>query len=667
MASGSFSLTRKGSTSTYISFNCNWVSVANQTANTSTVTVTVTASKNASATASTYGKQTTTVNIDGNKQTNSGSFTLAPAKTIALFQKSFTVKHNANGSKTVKISVNVGGNVIYASGSATCNLDTIPRYASITQSVKAKTETTATIKYVSDAVIDYLWYSTNNGTSWTGIDVADGSKGEYIISGLTPDTTYQVITRVRRKDSQLKSETTAMSVKTYDYPYAKTMPNFTIGERVTIGLYNPLNRSVTISLIGADESQISSDTTTGTSVTGYNSSTVKNRLYASIPNNTNGIYKVSVAYGTNINTKVGGLYSINENECRPNIGVITYEDTNSSTIALTGNNKLIIRNQSTVRYEVEGLSGRYSATIALCTVKVNGNTYDLPISGTTASGGNATIDSGADLDATITLTDSRGVKASKTVKIDMIDWYLPKALISLNRKNNYKSDCDILVEAVYALIGGANLLTITYNATKEGDISPSVTGTLTDNTPAVITLNNNYAWSVAVTLTDTLGGTTTYNLFVCRGIPVMFFDKNKASVGVNCYPEGDNTFEVDGFTFIYKAGNTEAVNAYQALGMVTDNMTKLRFTVFLPKSIANVTPSITELKVNVRKSEGGFIIASSYTSGGYNVLTDPDLTVSVAKASDNAITIDIDSTTAFNCTNDTPQAVSVESLRLSFS
>ena len=215
MASGSFNLTRTGSTSSYITFKCSWSSTVNAAANTSTVKVTVTASKSSSSTASTSGTQNTTATVGSSSQSNSGSFTLAPGKTITLLSKSYTVAHNNDGSKSVQISVNVGGNVMYANGSATVTLDKIPRYATVTQSLNAKTETTLAMNWSSDSTVDYIWYSTNNGSSWTGINVADGKSGTYTISGLAANTNYNVKTRVRSKASQLTTDSSALSVSTY--------------------------------------------------------------------------------------------------------------------------------------------------------------------------------------------------------------------------------------------------------------------------------------------------------------------------------------------------------------------------------------------------------------------------------------------------------------------
>ena len=577
MASGSFNLTRTGSTSSYISFKCSWSSTPNQAANTSTVTVKVTAAKSSSSTAPTYGQQETTVTVGASSGSNGGAFTLAPGNTITLLNKSFTVAHNNDGTKSVKISANVGGNVMYGNGSATVTLDNIPRYATVDQNLTAKTETNATIKWTSDSTVDYIWYSTNNGSSWAGINVADGTNGSYTISGLSPNTTYQVKTRVRRKDSQLTTDSTALAVTTYNYPYANSTPNFAIGSKLTIGLYNPLGRSVTVNIIGADNSQISNDTTTGTSISGYAGSVVVNNLYASIPNAQSGTYKVRVTFGTQISTKTGGKYTVNPSVCSPSIRTVAYADTNQTTLRLTGNDQNIIRNHSTVKYTTTGLTAQKNATVRACTVTINGETLPMSISGNAATVLGGVIDSGQDIVATFTITDSRGLTGTKTVTISMIDWYPPTAIITLQRQDNFYTETNAKVDANYSSINGNNKITIVYQATS--DAGTTVTGSLTDNVTSVIDLDNSYGWTVVFTLTDSLGGTTSYTLYVSRGMPIIYFDRLKSSVGINCFPKDEGSLEVNGV-------NLERNAMTLSLG---DNLTNLSVSTYtkIPLNLPN--------------------------------------------------------------------------------
>lgn len=577
MASGSFNLTRTGSTSSYITFKCNWSSTSNgSAANSSTVKVNIVASKSSSSTANTYGNYTATATVNGTSQSvGSTSFTLKPGASLTLLSKSYTVPHNSDGTKSTTISASVGGNVMYGSGSATIKLDTIPLYTSITQTLNNKTETSITMNWASDNTVDYIWYSTNNGSSWTGINVTDGKSGSYTINGLTAGTTYKIKTRARRKDSQLTTDSATLSVDTYAYPYCNSMPSLTIGEKLTLGFFNPLKRSITVNILGADGSQISHDTTTGTSISGYNGEVVQNRFYASIPNAKSGTYRVKVTYSNHINTRTGGTYTVNANVCSPTIGTVSYQDTNATTLAITGNNQQIIRNQSTAQFNASGLTGNKSATISSCRVIVNANSYNMTLSGSTATVNNIVIDSAMDLTGTVIVTDSRGLTASKDINITMLDWALPTAIINLHRQHNYYSETDINVNAEYSSIDNKNTITIQVRYKKTIDSAYTSYRTLEDEVTSVLTLNNTYAYDVQVLITD-LFGSTTYNLQVPKGLPIVFFDRLKRSVGVNCFPQYSESLEVNGVPI-----NTSPVTLYNnesgTYGTITLSETSANF------------------------------------------------------------------------------------------
>lgn len=154
MASGSFNLTRTGNTSSYLSFVVNWSSYSNGTAaNGSTVSVAVYAKKSSSSTSSTWGTTNTSVSVTdaGTQNENGLSLNVAPGGSQLIFSKSFIVPHNADGKKSITISVNVGGNVAWGNGSAYVALDTIPRYASITAAPNFNDEENPTINYNNPA------------------------------------------------------------------------------------------------------------------------------------------------------------------------------------------------------------------------------------------------------------------------------------------------------------------------------------------------------------------------------------------------------------------------------------------------------------------------------------------------------------------------------------
>ena len=410
------------------------------------------------------------------------------------------------------------------------------------------------MKWSADQTVDYVWYSRDNGSTWNAIGSANATTGTYTITGLSVGTTYQIKTRVRNKSSQLTSDSSASSIATYYYPYCSSMPNFNLGDNVTLGFYNPLGRTFHFAIIGADNTEITypSWEISGTSYTGLSSmtSTVP-ALYQTIPNASNGVYKIKVTYGTHITTKTGGRYYAKAGDCSPAIGSFTYADVNSTSVAITEDSSKIVRNISTVRYTVGSLTTKYGATVSSVSVKVNNISYALSLSGSNYIGGNASIDSGSNVTAVATVTDSRGFTATKNVTITMLDWVQPSALISLARQNNYYSETDITVDAIYSSIGGKNQITITYKAKKQGTSTWTVTGTLQDNVQSTFTADNQYVWDVQVVLVDSFGGTTTYNLTITRGMPLIFFDRLRTSVGVNCIPNANNSLQNNGYDLDY--------------------------------------------------------------------------------------------------------------------
>lgn len=551
--------------------------------NTSTLSIKLVLKRPSSISSS--ATKTAACTINGTKYTWSGTIGGSGDKT--LISKTQTVTHNTDGTKSISISASIdldiswsGSQIGTISGSATMALTKIPRYATISQSLNNKTETSIVMNWSSDSIIDYIWYSTNNGSSWSGVDVTDGTSGAYTISGLRANTTYQVKTRARRKDSQLTTDSSALSVATYAYPYCNSMPDLTIGNKLTLGFYNPLKRNITVNILGADNSQISNDTTTGTSISGYNNATVQNRFYASIPNSKSGTYKVKVTYSGQVSTQTGGTYTVDISVCRPTIGTVSYQDTNSTTTGITGNNQLIIRNQSQVTVSATSLTSNKSATISSCKVVINAVNYNLTINNSSASVSGIVIDSASNVTATFTLTDSRGITTTKNLTITMLDWVLPTAIITLQRQNNFYSETDINVNAEYSSLDGKNTITIQCRYKKESDSSYGSYVSLQDGVTSTLTLNNLYEWDVQVLLTDKFGSTT-YTLYLSEGIPIVFFDRILHSTGFNCFPKYEKSVEVNGINIqrsvmtrgLSAAITNLAVNTYTIIPLNLDTTT----------------------------------------------------------------------------------------------
>lgn len=317
----------------------------------------------------------TTLTLSGDDISFSQSKGTGNFKSQTLGSASGTTGHNADGSKTVNCSASMQfrtwGKTLSVSGSA--ELPKIPRYATITNfSVSQRDETSVTYSWSANATCDYAWYSKDNGATWSALP------SNNIVSGLNANTTYNFKLRVRRQDSQLTTDSGTVQQTTYDYPYCTSSPNFTIGNALTLNFYNPLKRNITVSIIGANGTITGSDTTTGTSITGYNNNTWKDWWYSTIPNATSGEYQVRVIYGSSTKTRNNGnTYSINVNDCKPTFSNFEYSTDLSN---LTGNNNTIINGKTNTTITISSTNkavGKYSATIQRYSVQCGTQTPKL--------------------------------------------------------------------------------------------------------------------------------------------------------------------------------------------------------------------------------------------------------------------------------------------------
>jgi hypothetical protein len=313
----------------------------------------------------------------------------------------------------------------------------------------------------------------------------------------------------------------------------------------------------------------------------------------SIPNSKEGTYKIKVTYDNNISTRTGGTYKVNPDECAPRFGTISYQDVNPISLAITQNDQQIVQEYSTVRYTVANLYARKHATISSCSVSVNGHSYNLTISGDSASGGNAAINSGNNVVASFTLTDSRGVISRAYKTITILGYKSPTATIKLQRQSNFYTATDLTVHARYSSIDGHNVLTITYRAKKQGDSQYTVTGTVQNNVQTTLQSDNQYAWNVEIVLKDSFNTTTTYTGYrVGVGTPLLFIDRKKYSVGLNCFPKGEKTLEINGLQVL--PGSVITCDLSSSLtNLQTDTYEDINFSgaTIINNSVLNTTTS----------------------------------------------------------------------------
>lgn len=142
--------------------------------------------------------------------------------------------YNASG-KTVNASFSyyTGTSSGTITGNASVYID-LPRYANFTEHyIQSTTINAIFVRWNADASCDAVQYSLNGG-NWT-----DASGTTYAISGLQPNTNYNIKTRIRRADSGLWTESGTLSTTTKDIGRIAKLQNFEHGNNVNIEITNP--------------------------------------------------------------------------------------------------------------------------------------------------------------------------------------------------------------------------------------------------------------------------------------------------------------------------------------------------------------------------------------------------------------------------------------------
>lgn len=500
---------------------------------------------------------TYTVTVNGTQYTGSIA-NYDGYSSVTLKSGSQTVGHNTDGSKSISYSFSVSdtsgqsytcGN---ASGSGSMALTNIPRYLSIsTFDITNITETSIVVKWTTSDARSGTYYSLDNGVTWIGSATygeslgADGKSGTFNILDLKANTMYKLKIKIKRTDSGLWTESNEKNFTTYDYPKATSINNFAIGDGASVQIYNPLGRNYTLELISNNNGAVIGSYT-GT----YSDSPINaefktadaiSKQYASIPNSSSGTYYARVTYGSSVKTLGTGTYSVRGNEI-PTLGTFSYIDNNSTTVALTGNNQHIVQNYSSLIAQVGKASANNGAGgIAKYVVECNGKKVESTSSGNLTIGA---VNSNRNVDLKLTVTDTRGLTASKTITVTMLAHSTPNATVTLERLNNYEDETYLTVDGSVSSLNSKNTMTIKYRYKVSGGSYNSYI-TIQDRVQQTLSLDKNNAYIFEVVVTDALGATFTKEYVLNKGMFPLFIDTKKNSVGINCFPKNENSLEVN--------------------------------------------------------------------------------------------------------------------------
>lgn len=251
----------------------------------------------------------------------------------------------------------------------------------------------------------------------------------------------------------------------------------------------------------------------------------------------------------------------------PLINSITFEDTNSTTTALTGNSSEMIRYKSNVKVSVSA-SGVNKATIK--SVTING------VTATLSSGYYvATFNSSSTNSFKIEVIDSRGFPTPQTKTMPIID-YVPLTL-SPTIKREQPTNGKVVIEFSGNYFDGSfgsvsNTLTVQYRAKEKSaswvdewnTLTPTISGnTYTGSfTGAGYDYQKQYVFQIKAI--DKLTTTNTIETEITKGKPIFNWDENNFNVNGEIKKNGNPIFQSINWSETYDYNTLTKSGVYYA-------------------------------------------------------------------------------------------------------
>ncbi len=304
---------------------------------------------------------------------------------------------------------------------------------------------------------------------------------------------------------------------------------------------------------------------------------------ASLPTSSNIILqaKLTTPNGGDSETK-SISFSTLATHTAPTFTNFEYEDSNSATVALTGNNQTMIQGQSIPRIIIS------EANKAIGNDGINISNYSITFSGQSktisysASDISTTLESPSDSgtgNLTVSAIDAVSTATAISKSVIIYPWTAPTISATIERVNNFETESKINASGSYSpiTINGVakNSIHLEYRAKKSSSSEWSewtskavtISGSSWSISNLAVSYDNNYQWDIQTRIVDTFTNTAV-TLSLAVGMPNFFIGTDgRVSVGMKpdkTLPSGNRgQLEVDGNIY---AKNLTATNSVYANG-----------------------------------------------------------------------------------------------------
>lgn len=531
-----------------------------------------------------YSTAPTTVTINGTVVYSKGAtswdskvFPAAKGSTSGTI----TVAHGSDGKKS--ITVGFSTRVYYSTAQeygGSMTLTNIDRTApTVTLATSNITVSSVKITVTASTTANRWWYSTNGGSSWVEFNSTDGASKEYTITGLTPNTSYSIQGRARKKTNDVDGYSSKTSVKTLGGSVISSVSTFTADAataKITMSV-TVYNTSYTHTLV------IKNGSTTVLTITGLSLSNGSNTITLTAAQRSTvlaamsalksftGTFTLTTYSGTTqigtASSKTATVQTTSANSA-PTFTAFTFEDSNATAVGVTGNNQILIQNISTLKLTLTAATAKNGATISSYSVVAGSKTA----SGTTTTITVGTIPDSGTVPVIVTAIDSRGYTTAVTVNITVLEYEgINITEYSMRRVNEVEDTTQVTIggDITPVTIGGVNKNSLRYLYYRYRKTSDSAYNSYKDITSSTeyddsgfnfesdewLSLDADYSYYVQFLVTDKLTSDTV-TITVPQGTPLLALRRKK--VGIN-KREPAAALDVDGSVMM---------NGFNVLGLV---------------------------------------------------------------------------------------------------
>lgn len=567
-------------------------------------------------------------------------------KNKLLKTKTVRVNHTSSGTATnIPLSASWRFSGTYSgtyigtiTASTTINLDSIDRTApTVSFSTSNVTASGFKISATSSATSDIWQYSTNGGSSWTQFSTTAGTSVSVTLSSLSPNTSYSVKVRARKKSNQVYGTSSAITVTTLggsalNSVSAITADNSTVSISLNVTVYNA-SYTHTLTLKNGSTTYLtisglswSAGTATRTITLTSTQRTNLLSYMASVKSFTGTFSLATMSGSTQIGTASTATATVQTTAANsaPTFSDFTYKDSYSTTTAITGNDQYFIQGYSKLQVTPGTATAKNGASISNYTATCNG----VSVSNTTGAAITVgAVSKSGTVAVVVTVTDSRGYTASVTKNITVVAYSSPKvSSISLRRTNDIETEMQLIFNGSFSpiTIASVNKNSLLYVRYRYKLTSASSYGSYTSILSAVTVSGTSFSYSNLELCDLPSGSSYDFHLQICdklstaaaldlyfivpQGTPLVALRKQK--VGINT-PSPTAALDVVG-----DANVSGTLTAATLSGTLPAN--KLSGTIAVSKGgTGATTASAACTNLGALSKSGGTVtgrITSSYTS-----------------------------------------------------